>query len=69
MSERNPQIDPKPGDVLLGEGGIRLVSTKPSRVVLEGLVWYKTPTHNDCNAYPDSWHHWAKGAEVLHVAD
>ena len=62
---RDPKVNPHPGDVLLGEGGVRLVSVKPAHAKIGGLIWYKTVLQNECNAFPDSWERWAKNAEVL----
>jgi hypothetical protein len=68
MSERDPRVDPRPGDVLLRSGVKRTVlAVSELRVfsVFESLLWRKK--HRD--SWKSAFRTWAKKAEVLDAAN
>ncbi len=69
MSERDPRVDPKVGDVLL-YGPQWQIERAVVRVVTRILVYYglrdDTP---DFKCTHDQWREWMRSAEVIHRAE
>lgn len=64
VRERDPRIDPRPGDRLRKDGSTREVI---KHLLIYGqpfVIWTGTAkARGRCN--PDSWRAWAKSAEVI----
>lgn len=67
MSERDPRVNPRPGDVVLGKDAASVVSCIKST---SKRVHYQIGPLRAVNTMPiTEWRRWAKDAEVIHKAD
>ncbi len=69
MTQRDPRVDPRPGDELFKDGKERVVVGRRERC---GAAWFDiyydgADRRYRCTDY--TWRKWAKDAEVLHVAE
>jgi hypothetical protein len=62
VTERDPRIDPKPGDVLATPRSKRMVSWIDGEII---GVYYSTGGGFRSFAYAEEWKSWAKDAEVI----
>jgi hypothetical protein len=77
MNERDPRIDPRPGDVLRLDWGKRGTKTRTVRTRgplagwpdgVTGTEVIRTPQPFGCYTMA-GWRRWAKNAEVIHKAE
>lgn len=68
MPERNPRLDPRPGDVVAGRGK-NLGARRVNYVTLTGRVYYDVEGSLSSQKYCDreTWQKWTRGGRVLHT--
>lgn len=66
-SERDPRVDPRPGDVLCKQEK-RLMFSRWVKCVLGCEILYSDIAGQACAASSRGWRKWASNAEVIHVA-
>lgn len=68
-NERDPRVDPRPGDVLAKDGRERRVDTLIFNIGrrAHALLWQRSRNHQLRRCDIETWRTWARDAEIVWV--
>lgn len=69
MSERDPRVDPKPGDVLIYGPQWQRTRSEVIATTLTGVAHAIDGSDHSIGVSLKKWREWMRGAEVIHRAE